>query len=105
MFNFSIVLLAAQVNGKIESDIEFSMRRDQFTLHVYSPNKGYICVKMMARHQVFVFVGLFFFLSFESVLKIDKKCANSHKDHNYSIAQLLRLLTIVSAKSKIHSSR
>ena len=30
-FNFVIVLLAAQVNRKIESDIEFSGRRDQVT--------------------------------------------------------------------------
>ena len=64
MFNFSIiVLLVAQVNRKIESDIEFN--RIQVTSHVYSRNKGYICVKMMARHWVFVFVfvGLFYFLS------------------------------------------
>ena len=31
MFNFVIVLLAAQVNRKIESDIEFSGRCDQVT--------------------------------------------------------------------------
>ena len=74
MFNFVIVLLAAQVNRKIESDIEFSRHRDQVTLHVYSRNKGYIFVNMMVRHRVFVFVS-FFFLS--SVLKIDEKCANS----------------------------
>ena len=30
-FNFVIVLLAAQVNRKIESNIEFSGRRDQVT--------------------------------------------------------------------------
>ena len=42
MFDFSIVLLAAQVNRKIESDIELSRRRDQVTLRVYSRNKGYI---------------------------------------------------------------
>ena len=30
-FNFVIVLLAAQVNRKIESDIELSGRRDQVT--------------------------------------------------------------------------
>ena len=34
-FNFCIVLLAAQVNRKIESDIEFSGRRDQITLCVH----------------------------------------------------------------------
>ena len=39
-----------------------------------SRNKGYICVKMMARHRGFVFVR-FFVLS--SVIKFDKKCANS----------------------------
>ena len=41
MFNFSIVLLAAQVNRKIESDIEFSGGHGQVTvtLHVYSRNK------------------------------------------------------------------
>ena len=33
MFKFSIVLLVAQVNRKIESDIEFSGRRDQVTSH------------------------------------------------------------------------
>ena len=33
-FNFVILLLAAQINRKIESDIEFSGRRDQ----VYSRN-------------------------------------------------------------------
>ena len=73
-FNFSIVLLAAQVNREIESDIIVSGRRDQVTSHVYSRNKGYICVKMMARLRVFAFVGSFFL---SSVLKIDKKCANS----------------------------
>ena len=35
MFNFSIVLLAAQVDRKIEYEIKFSGRRDQVTLHVY----------------------------------------------------------------------
>ena len=33
-----IVLSAAQVNRKIESDIEFSGRRDQVTRRVYSRN-------------------------------------------------------------------
>ena len=61
MFNISIVLLAAQVNRKIGSDIEISGRRYQITLHVYSRNKGYICVKMMAR----VFVLLVWFSSFK----------------------------------------
>ena len=60
-FCFSIVLLAAQLNRKIESDIEFSGRRDQVTLRVYSRNKGYICVEMMVRHLVFVWVSLVFF--------------------------------------------
>ena len=46
--------------AKIESDIEFSGRRDQVILHVFSKNKANICVKMMARHRVF-FVGLFLF--------------------------------------------
>ena len=58
MFNFSIVVLAAQINSKIESDI--SGRRDQVTWHVYSRNKGCFCVKMMPRHRVFVFVCFFF---------------------------------------------
>ena len=58
----------------MEGDIEFSGRPDQVTLLVYLPNKGYICVKMMATHRVFVFVS-FFFLS--SVIKFDKKFANS----------------------------
>ena len=40
-FNFSIVVLAAQVNRKIESDIEFTGHRDQVTCHVYSRKKGY----------------------------------------------------------------
>ena len=35
-FNISIVLLAAQVNRKIESDIEFTGRRFQVTLHVFT---------------------------------------------------------------------
>ena len=61
MFNFSIVVLDAQVNCKIGSDIEFSGRRDQVTWHVYSRNKGYFRVKMMPRHQVFVFVSFFLF--------------------------------------------
>ena len=42
-FNSSIVLLATQVNRKIESDIEFSGRCDQVTLRVYSETK-YISV-------------------------------------------------------------
>ena len=36
MFNFSIVLLAAQVNRKIKSVVEFSGHCYQVTLHVYS---------------------------------------------------------------------
>ena len=35
MFNFTIVLLAAQVNRKIESDVDFSGRRGQVSLRVY----------------------------------------------------------------------
>ena len=65
MFNFSIVLLAAQVNRKIESHIEFSGRRYHITLRVYSRNKGYICLKMMARHRVIVFVNLITFFYFK----------------------------------------
>ena len=60
MFNFSIVLLAAQVNRKIESEIEFSGRRFHVTLRVYSRNKGHICVKMMASHRILVFLVWFF---------------------------------------------
>ena len=60
-FNFSIVLLPARVHRKIESDIEFSGHREQVTLHVYSRDKRYICVKMMASNRVFVFVSLVFF--------------------------------------------
>ena len=55
MFNFSAVLLAAQVNRKIESDIEFSGHRDHVTLHVFLRNKGYICVKMMGKTPGFCF--------------------------------------------------
>ena len=55
--------------------------------------------QMMARYRAFVFVS-FLFLS--SVIKFDKKCANSTQ--RLAIAQLLRL-TIVSAKSKIYSPR
>ena len=68
-FNFVIVLLAAQVNRKIESDIEFSRRRDQVTaacLHAKQSNDGKI--------QGFCFVS---FLYLSSVIKFDKKCANS----------------------------
>ena len=73
MFSFSNVIFGTQLNPrKIESDIEFSRRRDQVTFRVYSPNKGYICVKMMARHGVFDFVSLLSFF-----VKFDKQCANS----------------------------
>ena len=72
---FLLALLAAQVNRKIESDIKFSGCRDQVTSGVYSRNQGYICVKVMARHLVFVFDSLVFFLS--SVIMFDKRCANS----------------------------
>ena len=67
---FSIVLLAEQVNGKIESAIEFSGRRDQVTLRV---TNGYICGKMTDRLLLFC---LLVFCSFKCQ-KGDKKCANS----------------------------
>ena len=82
-FNFCVVLLAAQINCKIESDIDFSETKDTF------------CEKMTARRRVFV-LFCFFFLSI--VTKFDKKCANSTQ-------RSLSRLTIVSAKSKIHSLR
>ena len=71
MFNFVIVLLAAQVNRNIESDNKFSGCRDQVTTACLLVEQGSIC-QMMARYQVFV---SFLFLS--SVIKFDKKCANS----------------------------
>ena len=55
---------------------------------------------MIARHQVFVFVSLLFFLS--NVWKFDKKCANSTE--RSQLPKLLRL-TIASAKSKDHVPR
>ena len=73
-FKFSIVLLAAHVNRKIESDMEFSGRRDQVTLCVYSRSKG--CQNDGKTPGCFVFVSLVFFL-LSSVIKFDKKCANS----------------------------
>ena len=92
MFNFSIVRLAAQVNRKIESDIEFSGRRDQVTLRVYSRNKRYMC------QNDGKIPGSCF--RFSSVIKFDM-CEFKSK---VRISQLLRL-TIVSAKSKIYSPR
>ena len=86
--NFVIVLLGAQVNRKIESDIEFSGRRDQVTVK-------HLC-QMMARYRVLVFVS---FLLLSSVIKFDKKCANSTQR-----SQSLRW-TIAPAKSKIYSPR
>ena len=55
-FNSSIVLLATQVNRKIESDIEFSGRCDQVTLRVYSETKD-TSVLNDGRHRGFVFVS------------------------------------------------
>ena len=69
-FKFVIVLLAAQVNRKIESDIKFSGCRDQVTAVTAVKH---LC-QMMARYRVFVFVS-FLFLS--SVIKFEKKFANS----------------------------
>ena len=99
--NFSIVLLAPQGNRKIKSDNDFSGRHDQVIVRVYKLVKKriYICVKMMARHRVFVFVSLSFYFFISSVIKFDKKCANSTQR-----SHLLRL-TVVSAKSKFHSHR
>lgn len=97
MFNISIVLLAAQVNRKIGSDIEISGRRYQITLHVYSRNKGYICVKMMAQ----VFVLLVWFSSFKHFKDWQEMFEFNTK---ITIAHLLSL-TIVSAKFKIYSPR
>ena len=78
MFNLSIVRLLA--NRKIESDI-LAAACDQVTLRLCQNdgNTSDCCL-------------CFFFLS--SVIKVDKKCANS-----------IQRLTIVSAKSKIHSPR
>ena len=59
-FNFSIVLLAAQVyrNSKVTLNSAGTMIK---LPRMFTRNKGYIHVKMMARHWVFVFVSLVFF--------------------------------------------
>ena len=72
-FNFVTVLLPAKVKGKIESDIGFSGRRDKLPRRVYSLNNE-ASVSNDGKIQGFVFVS-FLFLS--SVIKFDKKCANS----------------------------
>ena len=104
MFNFSIVLLAAQlhVNHKIKSDIDFSghLWSSYLACSLTTRETKDASVSMMARHQVFVFVS-FFFLS--SVIKFDKKCANSTQRSPSSNSCMK--LTIVSAKSKTHSPR
>ena len=96
MFNISIVLLAAQVNRKIGSDIEISGRRHQIT-HVYSRNKGYICVKMMAQVSVLLvwFSSFKYFKDWQEMFEFNTKITIAH----------LLSLTIVSAKSKIYSPR
>ena len=73
MFNFVIVLFAAQENHKIENDIEFSGRHDQVTAACLLSTMKHLC-QMMARYRVFVF---FRFLFLSSVIKFDNKCANS----------------------------
>ena len=45
MFNFVIVLLAAQVNRKIESDIEISVYRDKVTAACLLAKQWSTCVK------------------------------------------------------------
>ena len=92
-FKFVIVLLAAQVNRKVESDIEFSGHGGVFTLETVK----HLC-QMMVRYRVFNFVS-FLFLS--SVLKFERNVRIQHKDHNRPTLEL----TIVSAKSKIYSPR
>ena len=72
-FNFVIVFLAAQVKRKIESDIEFSGHRDQVTAACLLGKQWSICVKWWQDSEFF-FVSLLFL---SSVIKFDKKCANS----------------------------
>ena len=72
-FNISIVLLASQVNRKIESDIEFSRSRFRVTLHILAKQRIHLC-QNDGKTPGFCFVSLVFFLS--GVLKIDKQCAN-----------------------------
>ena len=79
-FNFFIVLLAAQINRKIESDIDFSGTCDQV-------NTLRVTAKMTARHRVSVFVSLFF--SFK-VYKVRQE-----------MFEFNTKITIDSAKSKI----
>ena len=86
MFNFSIVLVAAQVNRKIKSHIEFSGRLDHITLRVYSRNKGYICVKMMARHRVIVFLNLIYFF----ILNVYGSSLTVHYHKNRSKSTVIR---------------
>ena len=86
MLNFSVVLLAEQVNRIIESHVEFSGRRDHITLRVYSRNKGYICVKMMARHRVIVFLNLIYFF----LLNVYGSSLTVHYHKNRSKSTVIR---------------
>ena len=59
-FKFVIVLLAAQVNRKIESDIEFSRPCDQVTAECLLAKQWSICVKWW-QDTGFLFLLVFFF--------------------------------------------
>ena len=61
-FKFFIVLLAAQVNRKIESDIELSRRRDQVTAAFLLAKQWSICVKWW-QDTGFLFLSVFLFFS------------------------------------------
>ena len=73
-FNFSIGLLAAKVNRKIERWHRFQ-RPPGIKLPCVLLTTGCVCGKMTARHGIVILLVSFFFLS--SVIKVDKKCANS----------------------------
>ena len=82
-FNFSIVLLAAQVNRKIEvtSNSPTAVIKLPCVFTNNSRHKGYICVKMMAKRRIFVFAN-FFFLSSVLVSSLTRNVRIQHKDHN-----------------------
>ena len=75
-FNFVLVILAAQVNRKIESDFAFSGRRDQVTTACLLAKLWSICVKWWR------VIGFFLLLVFYFFQRLTRNVRIQRKDHN-----------------------
>ena len=76
-FSFSIVLLAAQVNRKIGSVVEFSSRQ-----------RIHLCQNVVRHQFCFLFIIVWFFFSFKCCRIFTRNVRIQHKDHNHTTLEV-----------------